>query len=85
MMQTATSYNNFLFSDIHPYVRIGTASVIIDRVCREDRPRAWRMLAHAGWCIAKGALKLPRVLAGNRASAAEGLRLGRVLVDRGMA
>ena len=26
MMQTATRYNNFLFRDIHPYVRIGTAS-----------------------------------------------------------
>jgi glycosyltransferase involved in cell wall biosynthesis len=55
--------------------RIGTASVIIDRVCREDRPKVWRMLAHAGWCIAKGALYWPRLLAGNRAAAAEGLRL----------
>jgi succinoglycan biosynthesis protein ExoM len=55
--------------------RVGTASVIIDRVCREDRQRAWRMLAHAGWCVAKGLLQLLRVLAGNRASAVEGLRL----------
>ena len=25
-MQTTTRYNNFLFRDLHPYVRIGTAS-----------------------------------------------------------
>jgi glycosyltransferase involved in cell wall biosynthesis len=62
--------------------RIGTASVIIDRVCREDRPRAWRMLAHAGWCIARGALQLPRALAGNRVSAAEGLRLAALGLGR---
>lgn len=62
--------------------RIGTASVIIDRVCREEPRRAWRMLAHAGWCVAKGALQLPLLAVGALARAAHGARLAAFGVGR---
>lgn len=55
--------------------RVGTASVIIDRVCRETPKVPWRMAAHAAWCLAKGSLQALRVLAGRRAGAVAGLQL----------
>ena len=62
--------------------RVGTASVIIDRVCREQPKVPWRMAAHAGWCLVKGGLQSLRILAGNAAGAVSGLQLVALGVGR---
>jgi GT2 family glycosyltransferase len=55
--------------------RVGTSSAFVDRRCRERPVSAARLLAHGGWCLAKGATLLPLGALRGRAGAMQGLRL----------
>jgi len=55
--------------------RVGTSSSFIGRHCREPVPKRWRMAAHAGWCIAKGAAMQLLFVGGGRPAATRGLQL----------
>src|SRR5262249_46527138 len=55
--------------------RVGTSSAFVDRRCREHPPSPARLLAHGGWCLAKGATLLPLAVLRGRAGAVQALRL----------
>ena len=55
--------------------RVGTSSAFVDRHRRERPVGAARLLAHGGWCIAKGATLLPVGALCGRAGAVRALRL----------
>jgi GT2 family glycosyltransferase len=55
--------------------RVGTASAFVDRARREPPLSRARLLAHGGWCLAKGATLLPLGALRGRAGAVRALRL----------
>jgi GT2 family glycosyltransferase len=55
--------------------RVGTSSAFVDRRCRERPVSPARLLAHGGWCLAKGATLLAVGALRGRAGAMRALRL----------
>ncbi len=55
--------------------RVGTSSAFVERHRRERPVSATRLLAHGGWCLAKGATLLPLGALRGRARAMQALRL----------
>jgi GT2 family glycosyltransferase len=62
--------------------RVGTSSAFVDRHHRDRPLSAARLLAHGGWCLAKGATLLPVGCLRGRAGAVEALRLAAFGVGR---
>ena len=62
--------------------RVGTANTFIDRRCLKPPCSAARILAHAGWCLAKGLWMAAFGALRGRAPAAGGLRLAAFGIGR---
>lgn len=62
--------------------RVGISSAFVDRHHRERPVSAARLLAHGGWCLAKGATLLPVGALRGRAGAVAALRLAAFGVGR---